>query len=309
MRDWKAFFEEISVPDRNYKINEPMSRHSTYGIGGPADVFVTPVSIDELQTILRKADEEKIPVTVVGGGSNLLVSDLGIRGITICTTRLKPEITCEETWITAMGGAGTGTVSRTALKNNLKGFEWAVGIPGTVCGAVFMNANGYGYQMKNVVEEVYTLTRDGKERKTYGWDDLRYGESDSVFMHNGDVIIGVKIHLSPGNADEINRNMQEHQISRRTKQPLEKRSAGTMYLRPPGYHVGPMIKACGLIGYSVGDAQVSTKHPDFVVNNGHATCEEVLAVLHEVQRRIQAKYNIHVPLDVRILGEGVMQER
>ncbi len=308
MIDWKAFLDGV-LNERQYKLDEPMSRHTTYGIGGPADCFVMPQTVEELKKVLSKAHDEGIPVTFIGGGSNLLVSDLGIRGITLCTNRLKQETVCHETWITAMGGVGTGTVSRFAEKNSLKGFEWAVGIPGTLCGAVFMNANGYGYQMKNVVEEVYTLTRDGKERKTYGWVDLRYDESDSVFMHNGDVIIGVKIHLSPVNADEINRKIQEHQISRRTKQPLEKRSAGTMYLRPPGYHVGPMIKACGLIGYSVGDAQVSTKHPDFVVNNGHATCEEVLAVLHEVQRRIQAKYNIHVPLDVRILGEGVMQER
>lgn len=308
MTDWKSFFEGI-VPPQAYKVNEPMSRHNTYGIGGPADVFVSPTTIDELQTILSKAHDENIPVTVIGGGSNLLASDLGVRGITICTTRLKQELTCEDTWITAMGGVGTGTVARFALKNKLKGFEWAVGIPGTVCGAVFMNANGYGSHMKAVVEEVYTITLDGKERKTYGWDDLHYGDSDSVFMHNGDVIIGVKIHLAPGNEEEINRNMQEHQISRRTKQPLEKRSAGTMYLRPPGYYVGPMIKACGLMGFTIGDAQVSTKHPDFVVNNGKATFQEVLDVLHEVQRRIKETYKVHVPIDVRIIGEGVKQER
>lgn len=202
---------------------------------------------------------------MIGGGSNTLVSDKGIRGITICMNRMKQEMTCEGEWITASGGTGTGTVARFAEKNSLKGFEWAVGIPGTVCGAVFMNANGYGSQMKRVVEEVYAITRDGKEKKTYGWDDLHYGDSDSVFMHNGDIIVGVKLHLSPGNPEEIKREMTEHQISRRTKQPLEKRSAGTMYLRPPGYHVGPMIKDCGLIGFSIGDAQVSTKHPDFVV--------------------------------------------
>ena len=172
-----------------------------------------------------------------------------------------------------------------------------------------MNANGYGSQMKRVVEEVYAITRDGKEKKTYGWDDLHYGDSDSVFMHNGDIIVGGKLHLSPGNPEEIKREMTEHQISRRTKQPLEKRSAGTMYLRPPGYHVGPMIKNCGLIGFSIGDAQVSTKHPDFVVNNGHASCQEILDVLHEVQKRIMEKYHVHVPLDVRIIGEGVQQER
>lgn len=308
MTDWKAFLDGI-LTERQYKLDEPMNRHTTYGIGGPADCFVMPQTTEELKKVLSKAHEEGIPVTFIGGGSNLLVSDLGIRGITVCTSRLKQDMTCHETWITAMGGVGTGTISRFAEKNSLKGFEWAVGIPGTLCGAVFMNANGYGSQMKNVVEEVYTISSDGTEDRTYGWDDLHYGDSDSVFMHNGDIIVGAKLHLAPGNADEIKRNMTEHQISRRTKQPLEKRSAGTMYLRPPGYHVGPMIKDCGLIGFSIGDAQVSTKHPDFVVNNGHATCKDVLAVLHEVQKRIMDNYHIHVPLDVRILGEGVKQER
>lgn len=308
MTDWKAFFDGI-VNERQFKIDEPMSRHTTYGIGGPADCFVTPQTKEELKAILVKADAEGIPVTFIGGGSNLLVSDKGIRGITICTNRLKPEMTCEDTWIIAYGGVGTGTISRFAEKNSLKGFEWAVGIPGTLCGAVFMNANGYGGDMKKVVEEVYTITKDGKEEKTYGWDDLHYGDSDSVFMHNGEIIIGARLHLSKGNPEEIKRNMTEHQISRRTKQPLEKRSAGTMYLRPPGYYVGPMIKACGLMGYSVGDAQVSTKHPDFVVNNGHASCDDVLAVLHEVQKRIKERFHVHVPVDVRIIGEGVKQER
>ncbi len=308
MTDWNAFFEGI-LTEREYKLDEPMSRHTTYGIGGPADAFVTPQTEDQLRQILAKAHAEQIPVTVIGGGSNCLVSDEGIRGITICMNRMKQEMTCEDTWITATGGTGTGTVSRFAEKNSLKGFEWAVGIPGTVCGAVFMNANGYGSQMKQVVEEVYAITRDGSEKKTYGWDDIHYGDSDSVFMHNGDIIVGVKLHLSKGNQEEIKRNMTEHQISRRTKQPLEKRSAGTMYLRPPGYHVGPMIKACGLIGFSIGDAQVSTKHPDFVVNNGRASCQDILDVLHEVQRRIKEKFGIHVPLDVRIIGEGVTQER
>lgn len=238
MTDWKAFLDGI-LNERQYKLDEPMSRHTTYGIGGPADCFVMPQTVEELKKVLSKAHDEGIPVTFIGGGSNLLVSDLGIRGITLCTNRLKQETVCHETWITAMGGVGTGTVSRFAEKNSLKGFEWAVGIPGTLCGAVFMNANGYGSQMKNVVEEVYTISGDGKEDRTYGWDDLHYGDSDSIFMHNGDIIVGAKLHLSQGNADEIKRNMTEHQISRRTKQPLEKRSAGTMYLRPPGIPCRP----------------------------------------------------------------------
>ena len=194
MTDYAKFFDGI-LNERQVKLNEPMSRHTTYGIGGPADAFVMPTTEDELIAVLKKAHEEGIPVTVIGGGSNCLVSDLGIRGITICMNRMQQNMTCEGTWITATGGTGTGTVSRFAEKNSLRGFEWAVGIPGTVIGAAFMNANGYGSQMKNVVEEVYAVSRDGLLKKTYGWDDLHYGDSDSIFMHNGDIITGIKIHL------------------------------------------------------------------------------------------------------------------
>lgn len=308
MIDWKVFFEGI-LSENQIKIDEPMAHHNTYGIGGKADAFVTPTNKEELIGVLKKASLEGVPITVIGGGSNCLISDKGIRGVTICTSRMKPEMTCNDTWITAFGGVGTGTISRFAQKNCLKGFEWAVGIPGTLCGAVFMNANGYGSKMKKVVEEVYAVSIDGSIEKTYGWDDLHYGESDSVFMHNGDIIIGVKLHLAHGDPEEIKEAMRDHQESRRMKQPLDKRSAGTMYLRPPGYHVGPMIKDCGLIGFAIGDAQVSTKHPDFVVNNGNASCAEVLAVLHEVQRRVKERFGVHVPLDVRLIGEGLEQER
>lgn len=308
MMNWNLFFSGI-LNETQIKVNEPMSRHNTYGIGGNADVFVMPGSKEELTEVLKRTYMEGIPVTVIGGGSNCLISDKGIRGVTICTMRMKPEIICNGTCITAYGGAGTGSVSRAAQKNSLQGFEWAVGIPGTVIGATFMNANGYGSQMKNVVEEVYAVSIDGETDKIYGWDDLRYGTSDSIFMHNGDVIYGVKLHLFKGNAQDIKDKMRDHQESRRSKQPLEKRSAGTMYLRPPGYYVGSMIKACGLSGFSIGDAQVSEKHPGFVVNNGEATCEEVLAVLHEVQRQVKEKFGVHIPLDVRMLGEGLVQER
>lgn len=308
MTDWKALYGSV-LRDGQIKENEILAGHNTYGIGGPADVFLTPMTKDELKAVLEISDKEGLPVTLLGGGSNALISDKGIRGVTICTARMKPDMIVTGTWLTALGGVGTGAASRFAWKHGLTGMEWAVGIPGTLCGAVFMNANGYGSEMKKVVEKVYAITRDGKEEKVYDWDDLHYGESDSIFMHNGDVIYGVKLHLAEGNPDEIKAQMEAHQKSRRDKQPLDKRSAGTMYLRPPGYHVGPMIKACGLIGYKVGDAEVSTKHPDFVVNQGKATAQDVLAVLHEVQRRIKDQFGVHVPIDVRLLGEGLVQER
>lgn len=197
----EQLFEGI-LDERLIKVNEPMAHHNTYGIGGNADVFVSPADKESLIAVLRKSAAEGLPVTLIGGGSNCLISDKGIRGVTICTSRIKPEMACFETWITAYGGVGTGTVARFAQKNSLTGFEWAVGIPGTLCGAAFMNANGYGSKMRNVVEEVYAVSIDGEIDKVYGWDDLHYGESDSVFMHNGDVIYGVKLHLAMGDSEK-----------------------------------------------------------------------------------------------------------
>ena len=210
---------------------------------------------------------------------------------------------CEDTFIIAKGGAGTGGVARFALKNSLSGFEWAVGIPGTLCGAVFMNANGYGGQMKKVVQEVYVISRDGKEMKTYDWDDLKYGDSDSVFMHNGDIVIGAKLHLKKGNKEEIDAKMKEYQASRREKQPLDKRSAGSTFKRPKGHFVGKMIEELGLKGFSVGDAKVSTKHAGFLINDGNASCEDMLELIGEIQRRVKETYKVDLYTEVQVIGE------
>lgn len=302
MTNWTAFFDGI-VTGRQIKENEPMSHHTTYGIGGAADVFVTPQNEEELVQILKKASAAAVPVTVIGGGSNCLVRDGGIRGITLCMLRMKPSMVRRENHIIASGGAGTGPTARFAWKEHLSGLEWAVGIPGTICGAAFMNANGYGGHMADVVRSVRCVTRDGAQFRKWSLQDIAYEASDSLFMKNGDIVLEVDMELHPDDPQEIQNRMNTYQQSRREKQPLDKRSAGTMFLRPPGHYVGPMIKACGLMGFAVGDAQVSLKHPDFVVNNGHATCSQVLAVLHEVQKRVQEKYHVYVPLDVRILGE------
>lgn len=302
MNNCREFFDGI-LSERQIRTDELMSAHTTYGIGGPADAFVTPVNETELTAILKKAYSEHVPVTVIGGGSNCLVRDKGIRGIVICTMRMVSSIRRDGNRIFASGGAGTGAVARFALKESLSGLEWACGIPGTICGAAFMNANGYGGHMADVVESVRCIRQDGSGMRIWTSEEIRYGDSDSLFMENGDILLDVTMALQPGDPAEIKARMDEYQLSRRTKQPLEKRSAGTMYLRPPGHYVGPMIKSCGLMGFSIGDAQVSTKHPDFVVNNGKASCEEILAVLHEVQHRVQEKYGVLMPLDVRIIGE------
>ena len=307
MKDWKSVFEGV-LTDRQIKVNESMKLHTTYGIGGLADVFVLPQSIEELKKVLQKAAAMNIPVTVIGGGTNTLVSDKGIRGITICTTRIKNSVVRKGNTIIVTGGAGTGMVSRFAQKQGLSGLEFAAGIPGTLLGAVFMNANGYGGCFADVVTSVRTITRNGLEEHIWNLTDIAYGNSDSIFMKNGEILIEVTMSLKEGDVEAIKKTMDEYQLSRRTKQPLEKRSAGTMFLRPPGKYVGPMVKACNLMGFSVGDAQVSTKHPGFVVNNGNASAKEIMDVLHEVQRRVKEKYQVHLPLDVRMLGEDFPQE-
>ena len=166
MTDWNSVFDGI-LTERQFKVNEPMNRHNTYGIGGPADVFVMPQTEDQLKQVLRRADELHIPVTVIGGGSNSLISDRGIRGITLCTARMKSSTVRKGNQIIVTGGAGTGAVSRFAMKEGLSGLEFAAGIPGTLLGAVFMNANGYGSKFANVVHSVRTVTREGRQEKHY----------------------------------------------------------------------------------------------------------------------------------------------
>jgi len=304
--DWSNDFITklgLIIPEHRLLINEPMSRHTTFKIGGPADFLAMPATIAEVAAILDIAKEYKVPVVTFGNGSNVLVLDKGIRGIVLKFGRDMGYIRHKDSTIIAGAGAMLASVSRYAADNKLTGMEFAVGIPGSVGGAVFMNAGAYEGEMSCVVSAVACVCENGKIRR-FSNEDSKFSYRHSVFQDNGCTICEVELTLEEGEPDIIRSKMTEYINRRQTKQPVELPSAGSTFKRPPGYYAGTLIDQAGLKGLTVGGAQVSTKHAGFIVNTGGATANDVLTLIKEVQSRVHDIYGIDLQPEVRILGEG-----
>jgi UDP-N-acetylmuramate dehydrogenase len=299
----KAVTELIAhIPRERVLLAEPMSQHTTFAVGGPADVLVLPHTVKEMSLAVRVARSYDIPVTVLGGGSNVLVLDGGIRGMVIQLNEMNRFLSCHATKILASSGFMLKDVCQYAQENGLAGMEFACGIPGTLGGAVFMNAGAYGGEMSHIVSRVRTVNRSGGVR-TYETAEFGFGYRQSAFQKLQEYVVEVELQLQYGDKKEIQAMMDDLMDRRRSKQPLEMHSAGSTFKRPPGYFAGTLIDQTGLKGLAHGDAQVSTKHAGFVVNTGHATAADVLAVIHEVQRRVEAAHGVRLEPEVRILGE------
>lgn len=283
-------------------VDEPMSKHSTFKIGGNADFFVMPSSIEEVQSIFKISGECDVPVTVLGNGSNILVSDNGIAGI-VCSFG-SPFSYIKSQNDKVLVGAGTilGAVSKWAGENSLTGMEFAVGIPGSVGGAVFMNAGAYDGEMKNVVTGVTAVSFDGKIFH-YDANQLGFAYRHSIFQDNNQIICEIELSLEKGNQEEISSKMKDFTQRRIQKQPLEFPSAGSTFKRPEGYFAGTLIEQTGLKGFRIGGAEVSPKHAGFVVNTDHATAADVLELIHEVQRRVNEKHHVMLQPEVRMIGK------
>lgn len=281
--------------------NEPMSRHTTFGIGGPADWFLLPYTKEELQSVFHRVQQEGVPCFILGGGANLLVRDKGIRGVVISTKRLRKLYRTGET-ITAEAGVPTAQAAQFAGREGLSGMEFAGGIPGTVGGAAFMNAGAYGGDMGKLIVSIETCGSGGMFH-TYGREELGYAYRHSLFMERPEVIVSVTLSLTPGIREDIEAEMAALNARRREKQPLEFRSAGSTFKRPEGHFTGAMIEALGLKGFSVGDAAVSDKHAGFLINKGKATCADMLALMAEVERRVRDGYGVELEPEVQIVGE------
>lgn len=288
-------------PDR-LLVNELMSKHTTFAVGGPADILVLPGSVKEMSLAVRAARSLELPVVVLGGGSNVLVRDGGIRGIVIQLNLLKKVLSCHNTKILASAGYMLKDVCQFAQIRHLTGIEFACGIPGTLGGAVFMNAGAYGGEMSHVVSRVRTVSSTGSVQ-TYSSPHMGFGYRQSRFQKSQEFVVEVELSLRVGDADEIQAAMEELMTRRRSKQPLEMHSAGSTFKRPPGYFAGTLIDQTGLKGLSCGDAQVSTKHAGFVVNTGHASAKDILQVIQEVQRRVEREHGVRLEPEVRIIGE------
>ena len=293
------------LPELMIKEKENMKKHTSFKIGGPADVFIRVKTQQELENVIKYGKEKEIPITIIGNGSNLLVRDKGIRGITIQIGMDKIEIKSKEekkVEIQVDSGVKLGLLASKLQKEAITGFEFAAGIPGTIGGAIRMNAGAYGKEMKDIVIEVTSLTEKG-EIQTKKEEDLQFSYRHSRFMEEKEVILSAKLSLQKGNAEEIKRKMDELKSSRKEKQPIEMPSAGSTFKRGTNFVTAQLIDEAGLKGYTIGGAQVSTKHAGFIVNTGNATAKDVLDLVAYIIKVIFEKFGKVVELEVEVVGE------
>ena len=291
-----------TLPSTRVREEEYLRHHTTFKIGGPADLFVEPTTMAELSFALRTIHEFDVPVTIIGCGSNILVKDGGIRGAVVSVRHMTQIMDCNDNVLCIGSGYMLKDASEFAWENGLTGLEFAIGIPGTLGGAVFMNAGAYDGEMSHVVTALRAVDFQGNI-KEYDASHLDFGYRHSVFHDNHEVIGEVIMTLKPGDKNVIKARMDELTEKRESKQPLEFASAGSTFKRPPGYFAGTLIEQTGLKGLSVGDAQVSHKHAGFVINTGSASAKDVLDLIAEVQRRVYDQHGVHLEPEVRMIGE------
>ncbi len=281
--------------------NISMKNYTTFHTGGNCPLLIEPVSVEAIIKIIEECNKSEIPLTVLGNGSNVLVSDEGINGVVlhIADTLNRIELIAENT-IFCEAGLKLGTLCNFAADNELTGLEFAFGIPGTVGGAVFMNAGAYGGEMKDVVTKVYHVDKNGNKGFLTA-DDLKFGYRTSAYEENGFIITGVEMKLEKGNKTEIREKMSELLNKRKDKQPLEFPSAGSTFKRPEGYFAGALIEECGLKGKTIGGAQVSEKHAGFVINIGNATTTDILNLIDFVKNTVKKEKGVLLTPEVRFL--------
>lgn len=282
-------------------VDEPMKRHTTFRIGGPADFFLLPSTVDEVRGILEICREEELPYFILGNGSNLLVSDKGYRGVIIQLYRNFSNISVEGNEICASSGALLSQIAAAARNASLTGFEFAGGIPGTLGGAVFMNAGAYGGELKDVLKEAVVMTEQG-EILTLPVEKLDMGYRTSRIKKAGYLVLEARLVLEQGDMDKIRDITKDLTEKRVSKQPLEYPSAGSVFKRPVGYFAGTMIEQCGLKGKTVGGAMVSPKHAGFIVNTGNATCQDVLDLISLIQTTVNEQTGIMLECEIRAIG-------
>ena len=283
-----------------YKLSEPMCQHTTFKIGGNADIFVSVKSVAELKTVLALSKEYSVPYFILGRGSNLLVSDSGIAGVVISLDCMNNIIVDGDT-IICDAGANLKTVCLAARDNGLSGLEFAYGIPGSMGGALYMNAGAYGGEMSQVVTSATALDQGGNTI-TLDLNDMKLGYRTSVFKNSDLVITQISLKLTRGEGSEIKVKMDDFFARRRDKQPLEYPSAGSTFKRPEGYFAGALIEKNNLKGESIGGAQVSEKHAGFVINKGNATCSDVLSLIKKVQDTVKTADGVTLEPEVIFVG-------
>lgn len=292
--------EEIVGKD-NIKTDEVMRKHTSFKVGGPADVMVYPVNFNMVRNLISFFKTNNINYYVMGNGSNLIIKDGGFRGVVINLTKLN-EITVNDDTIIAQCGALLSLVARRALEKGLTDLEFAAGIPGSIGGAIAMNAGAYDGDMSKVVVSALVIDDNG-EILELSRDELQLSYRNSIVLNKGYVVLETKLKLHHGDAEAIKAKMNDFAERRRSKQPLEYPSAGSTFKRPEGYFAGKLIQDAGLKGKSVGDAQVSEKHSGFIINKGNATAREIMELINVVQNTVFDMYGVELHTEVRIVGE------
>lgn len=281
---------------------EPMSRHTTFHLGGNTDYLVDVKNADEVKSLIGLCKKENVPFYVIGNGSNLLVGDKGYHGVIIRVFKHMNEVQVKESIVYAQAGALLSKIANAALEESLAGFEFAAGIPGTFGGAVVMNAGAYGGELKDVLQWAEVVTEDGEILRLSA-EELELGYRTSIIAKKGYIVLGGAIRLQKGNKDKIKEQMNDLKERRIAKQPLEYPSAGSTFKRPAGYFAGKLIDDAGLRGFKIGGAQVSQKHCGFVINMGNATAKDVVDLIEEVQKRVKENAGVTLETEVRRLGD------
>ncbi|ARI76624.1 UDP-N-acetylmuramate dehydrogenase [Halobacillus mangrovi] len=289
------------VKEENVKVDEVLKDHLYTKLGGKADFFITPTTFEEIQNVVKLTNEEDIPFTLLGNGSNLIIKDGGIRGIVINLKHLD-KISSQGDTVVAQSGARIIDASRYALEQHLSGLEFACGIPGTVGGALYMNAGAYGGEIKDVLDYAYVVDKEGNLVKRLASElDLDYRTSN--IPDNGDIVVEATFNLKPASYEEIKAVMDDLTFKRESKQPLEYPSCGSVFKRPPGYFAGKLIQDSELQGTNIGGAEVSKKHAGFIVNKDNATTKDYISLIEHVQRTVKEKFGVDLEREVRIIGE------
>lgn len=299
-----TFYNQLihTVEEKNVYRKEPMSKHTTFRIGGEADYFIKTINIEEIQSVIALCKEQGVAYYILGNGSNLLVSDQGFRGVIIQICKEMSRIKVKGNDLVVQAGALLAKIANEALNASLSGFEFAAGIPGTLGGAIVMNAGAYGGEMRDIVENVTVLDSEGCVKEIQR-EDLEMGYRTSVIARKGYIVLEATIRLEQGKIEQIKAKMDELKEKRVTKQPLEYPSAGSTFKRPEGYFAGKLIDDAGLRGFQVGGAAISEKHCGFVINKEEATAADVVELMKQVSEKVYQQFGVLLEPEVKKLGE------
>lgn len=293
---------EIKIPEKNIYINESMKKHTSFKIGGNADIYVKIKTIEELEFLLNVINKNKIQITILGNGSNILVKDKGIRGI-VCKIGMDEYKILKDNEVIVEAGLLNSKLSKVLLDNELSGFEFANGIPGTIGGAIKQNAGAFGSEMKDIIKEVTYIDLKDNKIKTLSNKECKFKYRNSIFFELNTIIVRAILKFEKKDRSEIYDKMNKNIESRKEKQPIDMPSAGSTFKRGNDFITAKLIDECGLKGYSIGDAMISDKHAGFIVNKGEAKAKDVIELINYVKETVKEKKEKNIELEIEIIGE------